>query len=58
MYGVEYRHPAKPQLHAHEVPCAVCAVTRRQVVMMPGTNLCDDGWATEYVGYISAGRGP
>ena len=54
VYGAEYRNGYKPQLYEHEVPCAVCAVTRRQVLMMPGTNLCDEGWTTEYVGQISA----
>ena len=23
---------------------------------MPGTNLCDEGWTTEYVGYVSSQR--
>ena len=56
MHGVEYADPPKSLLNEHEVPCAVCAVTRWQVLMMPGTNLCNEGWTTEYVGYIAAER--
>ena len=57
VHGAEYHHPPKSQLHDHEVPCAVCQVTRRSMLMMPGTNLCDEGWTTEYVGYISSEKG-
>ena len=56
MFGVEYRDPPNSDLDWFEVPCAVCAVTGRLVVMMPGTNLCDEGWSMEYVGYIAAQR--
>ena len=55
VYGAEYEYPHKTELHDHEVPCAVCQVTRKAALMMPGTNKCDDGWSTEYVGYIAAG---
>ena len=24
--------------------------------MVPGTNLCDEGWTTEYIGYIASAR--
>ena len=54
VYGTEYQSPPNPLLHNHDVPCAVCAITRKQVLMMPGTNLCDEGWTTEYVGQINA----
>ena len=54
--GAEYGTPPKSLLHYHDVPCAVCVVTRKLVLMMPGTNLCDEGWTTEYVGYIAAAR--
>ena len=56
VHGAEYKDPPKPHLHYHDVPCAVCQVTRRSVLMMPGTNLCNEGWSTEYVGQISAER--
>ena len=55
MHGAEYYNPFNGMLHNHDVPCAVCSVTRRQVLMMPGTNLCQERWTTEYVGQISAG---
>ena len=56
IYGTEYRLP-ESSVHYHEVPCAVCSITRRQVLMMPGTNRCDDGWTTEYVGFIATEQG-
>ena len=56
VHGAEYRFPPKSQMHYHDVPCAVCLVTRSVVLMMPGTNLCNEGWTTEYVGYIAAER--
>ena len=54
VYGAEYRFPPKSMLQDHEVPCVICQVTRRSVLMMPGTNLCDQGWTTKYVGHISS----
>ena len=56
VYGAECRDPSKSQLNEQEVPCAVCQVTRRSVLIMTGTNLCDVSWSTEYVGYIAAER--
>ena len=56
IHGAEYRDPPNLDLTNHAVPCAVCAVTRRLAVMMPGTNLCDEGWSTEYVGYVASAR--
>ena len=56
VYGAEYRYPPNMLLEKHEVPCAVCQVTRRSVLMIPGTNLCKEGWTTEYVGQIAAER--
>ena len=56
MYGAEYKDPPKSQLHEHQAPCVVCQVTRRSALMMPGTNLCKEGWTTEYVGYVASAR--
>ena len=39
-----------------DVPCAVCVTPRNLVLMVPGRNLCDDGWKTEYTGYLAGGR--
>ena len=55
VYGTEYHNPPnQPQLDRHDVPCAVCLVTRSVVLMIPGTNLCNEGWTTEYVGQIAS----
>ena len=54
VYGAEYRAPLI--LDKHDVPCAVCQVTRTSVLIMPGTNQCKEGWTTEYLGQISADR--
>ena len=48
VHGGEYRDPPNMMLDSH--------VTRRSVLMIPGTNLCNEGWTTEYVGQISATR--
>ena len=56
MHGAEYEQPPKPQLQDHNVPCAVCAVSRRQMLMIPGTNVCHEGWTTEYIGQVSTTR--
>ena len=44
-------------LHDHDVPCAVCHVTKRASrIMIPGRNMCPIGWTREYKGYLMAGR--
>ena len=57
VHGAEYKNPplsATSAFHARDVPCAVCVTPRKLVLMMPGRNQCDDGWHTEYAGYLSA----
>ena len=54
VHGAEYRYQLNYDLNYHEIPCAICQVVRRSVLMMPGTNLCNEGWSTEYAGQISA----
>ena len=55
VYGAEYHDPIFDEhLEHHDVPCAVCMVTRSQVLMIPGTNKCSEGWTTEYVGQIAS----
>ena len=59
IYGAEYETHAtgifSSSLHDHDVPCAVCRVTRRTSQMMiPGRNVCPAGWTREYKGYLMA----
>ena len=61
IYGAEYQSsPANifpANLNDHDVPCAVCHVTKRASQMMiPGRNLCPTGWTREYKGYLMAER--
>ncbi|XP_031570220.1 uncharacterized protein LOC116304597 [Actinia tenebrosa] len=58
MYGTEYHvtfyNPfTTSDLHDHDVPCAVCYVTRRSTkIMIPATNECPAEWTREYHGYL------
>ncbi|CAB4020822.1 Hypothetical predicted protein, partial [Paramuricea clavata] len=61
IFGAEYQtfsvgiYPSS--LHDHDVPCAVCHVTKRASQMMvPGRNVCPSGWTREYKGYLMAER--
>jgi len=62
VYGVEYAfHSANSidakynELKNQEMPCAVCRAPRSTVLMVPGRNICYDGWTQEYRGYLIAG---
>ncbi|XP_052761900.1 short-chain collagen C4-like [Mya arenaria] len=55
VYGAEYETSDATfhtDLHDKEVPCAVCHVIGRSVVMIPAKNACYSGWHTEYSGYL------
>ncbi|XP_052764833.1 short-chain collagen C4-like [Mya arenaria] len=55
IYGAEYEIGSATfhtSLHDEEVPCAVCHVVGRSVVMIPARNACYSGWHTEYSGYL------
>ena len=59
VYGVEYWPVAgqpfyvQPNVHAHNVPCAVCmAVSRCSMLMIPAKTQCPTSWTKEYVGYL------
>ncbi len=59
IYGAEYEsfstgiYPSS--LFEHDVPCAVCHVTKRASQMMvPGRNVFPAGWTREYKGYMMA----
>ena len=61
IFGAEYQtystgiYPSS--LHDHDVPCAVCHVTKRASQMMvPGRNVCPSGWTHEYKRYLMAER--
>ncbi|XP_052764552.1 short-chain collagen C4-like [Mya arenaria] len=55
VYGAEYETNSATfhsSLHDEDVPCAVCRVVGRSVVMIPARNACYSGWQTEYSGYL------
>ncbi|XP_052763071.1 uncharacterized protein LOC128205460 [Mya arenaria] len=55
VYGAEYETNTATfhtSLHDEDVPCAVCRVVGRSVVMIPARNVCYSGWHTEYSGYL------
>ena len=42
-----------PNIHQHNVPCAVCYVSTRSVVyVVPARDDCPSGWTLEYKGYL------
>ncbi|XP_052761875.1 uncharacterized protein LOC128204501 [Mya arenaria] len=55
VYGAEYETNGATfhtSLHDEDVPCAVCRVVGRSVVMIPARNACYSGWHTEYSGHL------
>ena len=59
VYAEEYEAVAgqpfftQPNVHGHNVPCAVCAaVSRCSLLMIPAKTQCPTNWTTEYVGYL------
>ena len=43
----------QPNVHGHNVPCAVCmAVSRCSLLMIPAKTQCPTSWTREYVGYL------
>ena len=58
IYGAKYDTRSNgiiypSSIQDHEVPCAVCYVTKRASEMMiPGRNVCPAGWTREYKGYL------
>ena len=56
VYGVEYEGPIQGT-REHNVPCAVCAVsTREMVLMIPAKTSCPTSWTREYYGYLMSGH--
>ncbi|XP_045169997.2 uncharacterized protein LOC123532599 [Mercenaria mercenaria] len=63
VYGAEYelynRNMDKffgKALLNKDVPCCVCRTKRPSVIMLPGRNICYDGWTLEYSGYLTSGH--
>ncbi|XP_045170022.1 uncharacterized protein LOC123532616 [Mercenaria mercenaria] len=63
VYGAEYelynRNMDKffgKTLLDNDVPCCVCRTKRPSVIMLPGRNICYDGWILEYSGYLTSGH--
>ena len=55
LYGVEYESWVGPYaaFDDHNVPCAVCYVTMREIVLMlPAKTSCPVNWTMEYTGYL------
>ncbi|KAL4233789.1 hypothetical protein ACF0H5_008467 [Mactra antiquata] len=52
MYGVEYM--LGHGFDSHDAPCVVCRIPRNSVIMIPGTNQCNEGWKLEYRGYLAS----
>ena len=51
-------HGAEYEVDQHEdqdVVCAVCRTPRPTTIMVPATDVCEDGWTLEYSGYLMGG---
>lgn len=56
LYGAEYEQPLQG-MDDHNIPCAVCMTTLRELVLMiPGKTSCPPLWTKEYEGYIMSER--
>ncbi len=52
VYGAEYQGPVQGS-RDHNVPCAVCFIRSREVVVMiPAKASCPPSWTREYYGYL------
>ena len=60
LHGSEYQGHNGPlhNVHNQNVPCAVCYVSTRAVmIMIPAKTVCPSSWTREYYGYLMAERG-
>ena len=59
LYGAEYeiygRQPFR-SMNQHNVPCAVCSVSRGRLLMIPARTSCPPSWTREYYGYLMSER--
>ncbi len=55
LYNVKYQYTVRN--HGYDIPCAVCMVPTKEVVLMvPGKSSCPAGFTREYYGYLMAER--
>ena len=54
LYGTEYQ--TFDSHNDKDAVCAVCRSTYSTTVMIPGTNVCTEGWRLQYSGFLMAGR--
>ncbi|XP_025112797.1 short-chain collagen C4-like isoform X3 [Pomacea canaliculata] len=52
IYGAEYKFA---EHHDMDVVCAVCRARLAVTVMVPGTDVCPEGWTLQYAGHLTAG---
>jgi len=58
VYGAEYQTHGSTMdaVKDHEIPCAVCRINSKSVVMIPAKWTCPSGWIREYYGYLVSER--
>jgi hypothetical protein len=55
LYGAEYE-TFYDNHHDMDAVCAVCRSNHATTIMIPGTNVCTEGWTKQYDGFIMAER--
>jgi hypothetical protein len=57
MYGAEYETNFwAANSDDEDVPCALCRTAHATTIMIPGTNVCNNGWNRQYYGYLASGN--
>ena len=59
LHGTEYQQRGGsplPNVHDHNVPCAVCSTSRSKLFMLPARDECPTTWTLEYSGYLMTER--
>ena len=54
LYGGEYQ--SFESHHNSDAVCSVCRSSYSTTIMIPGTNVCTQGWHRQYSGYLMAGE--
>lgn len=56
MYGAEYESNFwATNSQDEDVPCSLCHTSYAATIMIPGTNVCNNGWTRQYYGYLASG---
>ena len=58
IYGAEYatyEYSMWTYIQNHDVPCVVCRVPQKDVLMVPGSLVCPKSYRVQYNGYLMAG---